>query len=213
MASSRKARLYGGMDAEGTPHRAAAEADRRGGRGLWRGRLPRRDGQGDLRGRRADRALFLRVLRQQRGPADRRLRPCRRPLARGDDRRRGGCRRRRGSKAARRADAVFHPAEAAPEARARSSCWKSPASARRSMPSSSTPDVCSATSWCRRGAIRNAADNAATAALLSIGMVGAVISIALRWVSRQYPQPIEDVVAIAASFCRVALNETDHRVG
>jgi AcrR family transcriptional regulator len=44
-------------------------------------------------------------------------------------------------------------------------------------------------------------DNAATAALLSIGMVGAVISIALRWVSRQYPQPIEDVVAIAASFC------------
>ena len=56
-------------------------------------------------------------------------------------------------------------------------------------------------------------DNAATAALLSIGMVGAVISIALRWVSRQYPQPIEDVVAIAASFCRVALNGTDHRIG
>ena len=56
-------------------------------------------------------------------------------------------------------------------------------------------------------------DNAATAALLSIGMVGAVISIALRWVSRQYPQPIEDVVAIAASFCRVALNGTDHRFG
>jgi len=55
--------------------------------------------------------------------------------------------------------------------------------------------------------------NATTAALLSIGMVGAVISIALRWVSRQYPQPIEDVVAIAASFCRVALNGTDHRIG
>jgi AcrR family transcriptional regulator len=55
--------------------------------------------------------------------------------------------------------------------------------------------------------------NGATATLLSIGMVGAVISIALRWVSRQYPQPIEDVVAIAASFCRVALKETDHRVG
>jgi hypothetical protein len=32
-------------------------------------------------------------------------------------------------------------------------------------------------------------------------------------VSRQYPQPIEDVVAIAASFCRVALNGTDHRFG
>lgn len=56
-------------------------------------------------------------------------------------------------------------------------------------------------------------DNAAAAALLSIGMVGAVISIALRWVSRQYPQPIEDVVAIAASFCRVALSEPDHRIG
>ena len=45
--------------------------------------------------------------------------------------------------------------------------------------------------------------------LLSIGMVGAVIGIALRWVSKQYPQTIEDVVAVAASFCRVALAEAD----
>ncbi len=53
----------------------------------------------------------------------------------------------------------------------------------------------------------------AAATLLSTGMVGAVISIALRWVSRQYPQAIEDVVAIAASFCRVALKEPGHRIG
>lgn len=44
-----------------------------------------------------------------------------------------------------------------------------------------------------------------TAALLSVGMVGAVISIALRWVSKHYPQPVEEVVAIATGFCRVAL--------
>jgi AcrR family transcriptional regulator len=56
-------------------------------------------------------------------------------------------------------------------------------------------------------------DKGSSAALLSIGMVGAVISIALRWVSKQYPQPIEDVIATAASFCRVALAETNsHRV-
>ena len=54
-------------------------------------------------------------------------------------------------------------------------------------------------------------DKAAAATLLSIGMVGAVISIALRWVSKQYPQAVEDVVAIAASFCRVALTEADRR--
>ncbi|UGY19195.1 TetR/AcrR family transcriptional regulator [Bradyrhizobium septentrionale] len=52
-------------------------------------------------------------------------------------------------------------------------------------------------------------DKAAMATLLSNGMVGAVISIALRWVSKQYPQAVEDVVAIAASFCRVALTETN----
>jgi AcrR family transcriptional regulator len=46
-------------------------------------------------------------------------------------------------------------------------------------------------------------------ALFSIGMVGAVIGIAVRWVSKQYPQGIEEVVAIAASFCRVALTEAD----
>ncbi|NEU99819.1 TetR/AcrR family transcriptional regulator [Bradyrhizobium uaiense] len=54
-------------------------------------------------------------------------------------------------------------------------------------------------------------DKGAAATLLSIGMVGAVISIALRWVSKHYPQPVEDVVAIAASFCRVALTEADRR--
>jgi len=54
-------------------------------------------------------------------------------------------------------------------------------------------------------------DKAAAATLLSIGMVGAVISIALRWVSKQYPQSVEDVVAIAAGFCRVALTEADRR--
>ncbi|TKV73798.1 TetR/AcrR family transcriptional regulator [Bradyrhizobium elkanii] len=54
-------------------------------------------------------------------------------------------------------------------------------------------------------------DKGAAASLLSVGMVGAVISIALRWVSKQYPQPVEEVVAIAASFCRVALTEADHR--
>ncbi|WP_076864085.1 TetR/AcrR family transcriptional regulator [Bradyrhizobium mercantei] len=54
-------------------------------------------------------------------------------------------------------------------------------------------------------------DKSGTATLLSNGMVGAVISIALRWVSRQYPQPVEDVVAVAASFCRVALTEANHR--
>ncbi|MBR0873603.1 TetR/AcrR family transcriptional regulator [Bradyrhizobium tropiciagri] len=42
-------------------------------------------------------------------------------------------------------------------------------------------------------------------ALLSIGMVGAVISIARRWVSREYPETVEEVVAAAASFCSVAL--------
>jgi len=50
-----------------------------------------------------------------------------------------------------------------------------------------------------------------TAVLLSNGMVGAVISIALRWVSKQYPQPVEDVVAVAASFCRVALGDPSRR--
>jgi AcrR family transcriptional regulator len=52
-------------------------------------------------------------------------------------------------------------------------------------------------------------DKGSAAALVSIGMVGAVIGIAVRWVSKQYPQAIEEVVAIAASFCRVALTETD----
>jgi AcrR family transcriptional regulator len=54
-------------------------------------------------------------------------------------------------------------------------------------------------------------DSGTTATLLSNGMVGAVISIALRWVSKQYPQAVEDVVAIATSFCRVALTEAERR--
>ena len=52
-------------------------------------------------------------------------------------------------------------------------------------------------------------DRTSTVALLSSGMVGAVVTIALRWVSKQYPQEIEDVVAVAAQFCRVALAETN----
>ena len=47
--------------------------------------------------------------------------------------------------------------------------------------------------------------------LLSTGMVGAVISIALRWVSKDYPQPVEEIVAAAAAFCRVALAGRSHR--
>ena len=50
-------------------------------------------------------------------------------------------------------------------------------------------------------------DKTSSTALLSAGMVGAVIAIALRWVSKQYPQPVADVVAIAAGFCRVALGD------
>ncbi|QPF85424.1 TetR/AcrR family transcriptional regulator [Bradyrhizobium genosp. L] len=52
----------------------------------------------------------------------------------------------------------------------------------------------------------------AASALLPVGMVGAVISIARRWVSKQYPHPVEEVIAVAAGFCRVALAEQDrHR--
>ena len=46
--------------------------------------------------------------------------------------------------------------------------------------------------------------------LLSTGMVGAVISIALRWVSKGYKQPIDEIVAAAAAFCRVALAGRSH---
>lgn len=42
--------------------------------------------------------------------------------------------------------------------------------------------------------------------LSSAGMIGAVITIALRWVSQGYAQPLEDVVATAVDFCRVALS-------
>ena len=49
----------------------------------------------------------------------------------------------------------------------------------------------------------------ASSCLLPTGMIGAVISIALRWVSKDYPQPIEDVVAAAVAFCRVAMSNID----
>ncbi|MFB9264781.1 TetR/AcrR family transcriptional regulator [Bradyrhizobium erythrophlei] len=49
----------------------------------------------------------------------------------------------------------------------------------------------------------------ANGALLSYGMVGAVINIARRWVSKHYLQPVEEVVATAAAFCRVARGEAN----
>ena len=49
----------------------------------------------------------------------------------------------------------------------------------------------------------------ASSSLLATGMIGAVISIALRWVSQDYPQPTEDVVAAAAVICRVAMSNID----
>ena len=39
------------------------------------------------------------------------------------------------------------------------------------------------------------------AGLIATGMVGAVVSIALRWVSRNYADSLKDVVAAAAAFC------------
>lgn len=42
--------------------------------------------------------------------------------------------------------------------------------------------------------------------LMAIGTMGAVVSIARRWIAQDYAQPIEDVIAIAAQFCRVALS-------
>jgi AcrR family transcriptional regulator len=47
--------------------------------------------------------------------------------------------------------------------------------------------------------------------MLSVGMVGAVINIALRWVSQGYPQPIDEVVTTAAVFCDVALAKASGR--
>ena len=49
----------------------------------------------------------------------------------------------------------------------------------------------------------------ASSSLLPTGMIGAVISIALRWVSQDYPQPTKDVVAAAVAFCRVAMSDID----
>jgi AcrR family transcriptional regulator len=40
--------------------------------------------------------------------------------------------------------------------------------------------------------------------LAEIGTMGAVITIARRWVAQDYQQPVDDVIAIAAQFCRVA---------
>ena len=40
--------------------------------------------------------------------------------------------------------------------------------------------------------------------LAEIGTMGAVITIARRWVAQDYQQSVDDVIAIAAQFCRVA---------
>lgn len=45
--------------------------------------------------------------------------------------------------------------------------------------------------------------------LAEIGAMGAVISIARRWVAQDYQQPIGEVIATAAQFCRVALSESE----
>jgi hypothetical protein len=39
--------------------------------------------------------------------------------------------------------------------------------------------------------------------LATIGTMGAVIGIARRWVAQGYLQPVDEVAAIAAQFCRV----------
>lgn len=49
--------------------------------------------------------------------------------------------------------------------------------------------------------------------LESVGMIGAVINIALRWVSQGYPDAIEDVVDAAARFCRLTRGGSDGRRG
>ncbi|MBS0529105.1 MAG: helix-turn-helix transcriptional regulator [Proteobacteria bacterium] len=46
---------------------------------------------------------------------------------------------------------------------------------------------------------------AAPMSLMEIGTMGAVVTIARRWVAQAYQQPVEDVIAIAAQFCRVAM--------
>ena len=55
---------------------------------------------------------------------------------------------------------------------------------------------------------RAGADAADPMPLSVSGTMGAVISIARRWVAQNYRQPIGEVIAIAAQFCAVARDET-----
>jgi AcrR family transcriptional regulator len=50
---------------------------------------------------------------------------------------------------------------------------------------------------------------AAPMSLAAIGAMGAVITIARRWVAQGYQQPIGEVIATAAQFCRVALPKSE----
>jgi AcrR family transcriptional regulator len=56
---------------------------------------------------------------------------------------------------------------------------------------------------------RGGAVTVAPMSLIEIGAMGAVISIARRWVAQEYQQPIGEVIATAAQFCRVALSESE----
>jgi AcrR family transcriptional regulator len=52
---------------------------------------------------------------------------------------------------------------------------------------------------------RASADAYAPMSLTEIGVMGAVVGIARRWVAQDYRQPADDVIATAAQFCRVAM--------
>ena len=69
-----RARNYAGLSARGAAGRPARAADRGRNPRLWRTRIPQYHREGGVRGGRTHRALFLRVLCQQRGAAGRRLR-------------------------------------------------------------------------------------------------------------------------------------------
>ena len=56
---------------------------------------------------------------------------------------------------------------------------------------------------------RPAAVIAAPMSLVEIGAMGAVVTIARRWVAQGYRQPVGEVIATAAQFCRVALSESE----
>jgi hypothetical protein len=165
------------------PRAAARPADRRRRRRLRRTRLPPVDRQGRLRSGRADRALFLRILRQQRGLADRLLQ--RRDLL--------GVGRDHGSRHGR-PDAAGSPRARAPccvpisrrcsATRVRRACswWRSAASA--------APSTRPSTRRCARSARKSARIDRAAGCradpLLEAGIVGGVIHIALRWIEDGY---------------------------